>query len=370
MSTTDQASTATPSSQPKTNTPLDLTSYHRIVVLTEGHSTPFSAKTAIGLLRFRGEDVVALLDSQAPARTTGECLGHGGDTPMVSSLSQVDQPDALFIGISPPGGRLPAAMRNAIHEAVHAGIDVVSGLHDHMIEDEELVAIANKTGAKLIDVRRNRFRDTAKHATFPAHSIRVHTVGHDCSVGKMFTALEIERELLRRNENARFLATGQTGIMISGRGIPIDSVVSDFVNGSIENMILDNSEFDYLLIEGQGSAVHPAFSAVTVGLLHGCAPHGLILCYEATRETTKGLDHVPLKSLSELRTLYEMLASARNPCQVIGVAVNGRRITPEEAEVEKARVAEELGLPVCDVYRDGPGVLADAVIELGKKVRA
>lgn len=96
----------------------------------------------------------------------------------------------------------------------------------------------------------------------------------------------------------------------------------------------------------------------------------MILCYEATRETTKGLDHVPLKSLSELRTLYEMLASARNPCQVIGVSMNGRRISPEEAEVEKQRVSEELGLPVCDVYRDGPGVLADAVVELGKKVRS
>ncbi|PQO41908.1 DUF1611 domain-containing protein [Blastopirellula marina] len=370
MSTTENAQTETPKSQPKTNTPLDLTSYHRIVVLTEGHTTPFSAKTAIGLLRFRGEDVVALLDSQAPASTTGECLGHGGDTPIVASLSEVDRPDALFIGISPPGGRLPAAMRKAIYDAAEAGIDVVSGLHDHMIEDEELAAIASRTGAKLIDVRRNRFRDTAKHATFPENSVRVHTVGHDCSVGKMFTALEIERELLKRNENALFLATGQTGIMISGRGIPIDSVVSDFVNGSIEGMILENSSHDYLLIEGQGSAVHPAFSAVTVGLLHGCAPHGLILCYEATRETTKGLDHVPLKSLSELRTLYEMLASARNPCQVIGVAMNGRRISPEEAEVEKARVAEELGLPVCDVYRDGPGVLADAVLELGKKVRS
>ncbi|CAE7827633.1 unnamed protein product, partial [Symbiodinium microadriaticum] len=184
----------------------------------------------------------------------------------------------------------------------------------------------------------------------------------------MFTALEIERELLKRDVDAKFIATGQTGIMVSGNGIPIDSVVSDFVNGSIENLVLANQQHDFLLIEGQGSVVHPAYSAVTLGLLHGCAPHGLILCYEAGRTHTKGLDHVPLKSLSELRTIYELIASTRNPCEVIGVALNGRRISEEDAAIEKEKVTAELGLPVCDVYRDGPQLLADAVIELGKKM--
>ena len=360
---------STTENYPLTNTTLELPAYRRIVMLTEGQTTPFSAKTAIGMIRFRSDDVVAVLDSQATARTTGEALGHGGDLPIVSSLAEVESPDALFIGISPPGGRLPAPMRNAIREALLAGIDVVSGLHEFLVEDSEWPDLAARTGAKLIDVRRNRFRDTAKHVTFPENSVRIHTVGQDCSVGKMFTALEIERELLRREENAKFLATGQTGIMISGSGIPIDCVVSDFVNGSIEKMVHDNSSHDYLLIEGQGSAVHPAFSAVTVGLLHGCAPHGLILCYEASRTHVKGLDHVPLTPLGDFRSLYETLASVRNPCQVIGVAMNGRRITPEEAEVEKEKVSKELGLPVSDVYRDGPGVLTDAVLELGKKVR-
>lgn len=371
MSTTNEVGKPlaqnTPAFGPST---YDLTKYNRIAVLTEGHTNSFTAKTAIGLLRFRGQDVVAIIDSECTVSTTAEALGHGGDTPVVASLNQVDTPDALFIGISPAGGRLPPAMRKTIQEAAERGIDVISGLHDYLCEEPDLAAIAAKSGSQLIDVRRTKERETAKHATFNDQCVRVHTVGHDCSVGKMFTALEVERELLKRDVDAKFIATGQTGIMVSGNGIPIDSVVSDFVNGSIENLVLANQQHDFLLIEGQGSVVHPAYSAVTLGLLHGCAPHGLILCYEAGRTHTKGLDHVPLKSLSELRIIYELIASTRNPCKVIGVALNGRRISEEDAAIEKEKVTAELGLPVCDVYRDGPQLLADAVMELGKKVRS
>jgi len=346
----------------------DLAKYRRIVILTEGHTTVAKAKTAIGLLRFRGDDVIAALDSECAQQTVGESLGHGGDIPVIASLEEVDSPDAMFIGISPAGGRLPPAMRGAIQQAVASGIDVISGLHDFLSHDTELVAAAAASGSQLIDVRRIDERDTAKHVRFRQGCIRVHTVGHDCSVGKMFTSLEVERELLRRGVDAKFLATGQTGIMISGSGIPIDSVVSDFVNGSIENLVVANEHHDFLLIEGQGSIVHPAYSGVTLGLLHGCAPDGLILCYEAGRTTTKSLDHVPLKSLAELRMIYECIASTRNPCEVIGVALNGRRLSAEEANREKEKVTAQLGLPVCDVYRDGPQVLADAVLDLGKKV--
>ncbi|GAA4420935.1 DUF1611 domain-containing protein [Bremerella cremea] len=367
MSTTNDISCSSTTVAAR-RTEVTLADYRRIVVLTEGHTTPFSAKTAIGLLRFRGSDVIAILDSETAGQTTQQALGHGGETPVVASLSDVEAPDALFIGISPAGGRLPPQMKAAIHDAVQHGIDVVSGLHDHLIEDPQLRSIAEESGARLIDVRRNDLRETAKHATFREGCLRIHTVGHDCSVGKMFTALEVQRELVKRQHDAEFLATGQTGIMIAGQGIPIDSVVSDFVNGSIERLVQAHQDHDILLVEGQGSIVHPAYSAVTLGLLHGCAPHGLILCYEATRTNTKGLDHVPLKSLSELKTLYEALASSRFPAEVIGVSMNGRRISAEEAEVEKQKVAAELGLPMCDVYRDGPGILADAVLALGKKV--
>ncbi|TWT34437.1 DUF1611 domain-containing protein [Blastopirellula retiformator] len=348
--------------------PTDLSAYRRIVVLTEGHTNPQKAKTAIGLLRFRGGDVVALLDSQTTHQSAAVALAHDVDVPIVTSLADVSQPDALFVGISPAGGRLPPAMQGAIYQAAQQGLDVVSGLHDFLVDDPALVDIASRTGARLIDVRRNGFRETAKHASFREGCLRVLTVGHDCSVGKMFAALEVERELLRRGADAKFLATGQTGIMIAGNGVPIDCVVSDFINGAVENWTLANQQHDYLLIEGQGSVTHPAYSAVTVGLLHGCAPDGLIFCYEAGRTTTKGLDHVPLKPLTDLRNLYEALAQARNECEVIGVAINGRRLGPDEAAQEQQRVSAELGLPACDVYRDGPGVLANAVVALREQV--
>ncbi|MBA2113570.1 DUF1611 domain-containing protein [Bremerella alba] len=369
MSTTHEIKDHLPALSPVSGTTAyDLSKYRRIVILTEGHTNVSTAKTANGLLRFRGDDVVALLDSECPHRTASEALGHGGDIPIVSSLNEADSPDAMFIGISPAGGRLPAPMQSAIRQAVASGIDVISGLHDFLSSDSQLVAAAAESGSQLIDVRRIDERSTAKHPEFRKGCVRVHTVGHDCAVGKMFTSLEIERELLKRGLDAKFLATGQTGIMIAGNGVPIDSVVSDFVNGSMENLVLAFQQHDFLLIEGQGSIVHPAYSGVTAGLLHGCAPDGLILCYEGGRTTTKGLDHVPLKSLAELKTIYETIASARNPCQVIGVALNGRRLSADEATAEKEKVSAELGLPVYDVYRDGPQALADAVLELGKKV--
>ena len=146
--------------------------------------------------------------------------------------------------------------------------------------------------------------------------------------------------------------------------MPVDCVVSDFVNGAVEDLVLQNEHHDILLIEGQGSITHPAFSAVTAGLLHGCAPQGLILCYEAGRTHVKGLPHVALKPLELYRNLYELIASQRVAAKVIGVAMNGRHITAEQAELEKQAVGERLGLPVCDVYRDGPDVLVDAVLKL------
>mgnify|MGYP006436860091 CR=1 FL=1 len=347
-----------------------LKSYHRIVILTESHTNAQYAKTAIGLLKYRTYDIVAVLDTQHAGKNIQTALGHGGEIPVIGSLDEVVEPDALFIGISFAGGRLPTAMRSAIHSAVARGIDVVSGLHDFIGTDTDLNELASQTGAQLIDIRANHHRDVAQHAEFRRECLRIHTVGQDCSVGKMVTSIEIDRELKRRNLDSKFLATGQTGIMIAGEGVPIDCVVSDFVNGAAEQLVHQNEQHDFLLIEGQGCIVHPSFSGVTTGLLHGSAPHGLILCYEAERPATKNLDHVPLKSLADLKKLYETMASARFPCEVIGVGLNGRRLNKEQIEAEKEKVREELGLPVCDVFQDGAAVLADAVLELRERVLA
>ncbi|APZ92908.1 DUF1611 domain-containing protein [Fuerstiella marisgermanici] len=347
-----------------------MTSHRRIVLITDGYSTPFVAKTAISILRYRTDDVVAVIDQEASGTTAQQLLLAGGDIPVVGSLSAVNDADALYVGIAPPGGKLPDEWRPLILEALRRKMDVVSGLHDFLIDDEEYVAAAKQSGARLIDVRRNRHKSTAKRHRFRPGNVRIHAVGHDCSVGKMVVTLEIQRGLAAAGHDAKFLATGQTGIMISGEGVPIDCVVADFVNGAAEELVKANEQHDFLLIEGQGSISHPSFSAVTLGLLHGCAPDGLVFCYEAGRDQVKGLDNVDIPDLADQIQAYEAVANLRHPCKMIGIAVNTRNLTAEEADAELFRAEDRFGLPACDVYRTGADKLVQASIALREEVFA
>ncbi len=339
-----------------------------MVVLTEGRTTPFYAKTAMSLVKYRSSEVLALLDSTQAGQTAGKLLGLGGDIPVVASLDDVDSPDSLVLGIAPPGGKVPPEWKSIIVEAIGRGLDIVSGLHEFLSDDAELSGLAAKHGVRIVDVRKNNEDTPSDCVEFRPGCLRIHTVGHDCTVGKMVASLEIQLALVKRGIDAHFVATGQTGIMVSGEGCPIDCVVSDFVNGAAERLVLRSQHHDVLLIEGQGSVVHPRFSGVTLGLLHGSAPQGLILCYEVGRETVKGLDHVRLEPLAKLRDIYETIGSVRYPCKVIGVAMNSRRVDEDAAERERVRVEAELGLPACDVYRHGPDVLVDAVLALREEL--
>src|SRR5690606_22494457 len=178
----------------------------------------------------------------------------------------------------------------------------------------------------------------------------------------------IARELQRQGHDAKFVATGQTGIMIEGDGCPVDCVVSDFVNGAVEKLILANPHHDILRFEGQGSLAHPRALAVTAGLLHGCLPHGMIMVYEAGRKTINGMPHVPLTPLPKLIEAYETLASLHMPSRVIGVALNGRLLSDDQAAAERERVSSELGLVVCDVFRDGAAPLVAEVVKLQQQL--
>ena len=343
--------------------PKSLRDYHRIVLLTEGFSDPFYAKTAMSLLRYRGEDVVAVYDAANAGRNAGDLLSVGGKTPIVDSFDGLHA-DALFLGIAAPGGRLPTSWRKIIMSVVEAGMDVVSGNHDFLSDDAQFVKAASNSGANLIDVRKNNHRSISTGVPLRPQCLRIHTVGQDCSLGKMVVALEVQRHLAAEGHDAQFIATGQTGIMILGQGIPVDCVVSDFVNGATEALIRQNEQHDILLVEGQGSLAHPSYSAVTTGLLHGCAPQGLIYCYEVGRREVKGLDGVPLIPHQKLIPMYEAMAGLRHPCRVIGIAINGRNVSEAEAEQERSGMAEQFGLPVCDVYRHGAAALASAVLQL------
>jgi uncharacterized NAD-dependent epimerase/dehydratase family protein len=272
--------------------------------------------------------------------------------------------DTLLIGIAPPGGRIPAAWRPIVLDAISRGMNIVSGLHDYLSSDETFVDAARTTGVQLVDVRKSNQTDIAQRKNIRDECLRVHTVGNDCSLGKMVVAIEITNGLKRRNYDAKFVATGQTGIMVEGDGCAVDAVIADFVSGAAERLVLDNQHHDILLIEGQGSLVHPSYSGVTLGLLHGCVPQALILCYEVGRTHVLGLEHVLIPPLAKVKQVFETMASIMHPCQIIGIAMNSRKVSPTEADEERERLRAVFRLPVCDVIRHGADELVDAVVRM------
>lgn len=346
-----------------------LSKHRRIILLTDGYSTPFLAKTAINLLRYRRQDVAAVLDYEAAGKSAQTVFGTGGDIPLVAALSDVPNADSLYIGIAPPGGKLPATWQPIILQAIERGLDIVSGLHDFLEANPAYVEAATRHGVRLIDVRKNSYRDIATGHGLSTTCTRIHTVGHDCSLGKMVTSVEVQQGLVQAGYRANFLATGQTGIMISGRGVPVDCVIADFVNGAIERLVVSDQDAEFQLIEGQGSITHPAYSAVTLGLLHGCAPDGLIYCYEAGRTHVKGLDNIPLPEMEDQIEIMLKIANLRHPCRLIGIAVNSRTMDPQSAAKEVQQAERRFGLPACDVYRDGPGKLVEASVRLRNELQ-
>lgn len=340
----------------------------RIVCLTEGHTNPRTAKTATAIVRYRPDEAVAVLDSTKKGGSVKELLGVDSKVPIIGSLSEAPGADTLAIGIAPPGGKVPLAWRPIILDAISRGMNILSGLHDFLSDDPEFAAAAKAKGVQIYDVRKNSEKEIAKKKDLRAECLRIHTVGHDCSIGKMVVSVEVAKGLKNRGKDAKFVATGQTGIMIEGDGLPIDCVVADFVAGAAEKLVLQNQHHDIIVVEGQGSLSHPAYSGVTLGLLHGCAPHGLILCCELGRTKVGGMEAFTIPSLGEIKKANELLANFIHPCKVIGIGINGSRVTLEVAAKERERLRAEFGLPVCDVYRDGANELVDAVLRLQREL--
>ena len=340
----------------------------RLIVLIDGHHDAHTAKTAINVIRYKPEDVVAVLDRQAAGRSTQELFGVGGSIPVVGSLADAPAANALLIGIAPPGGKIPPPWRAIILEAISRGLGVVSGLHEFLKEDPEFVAAARQRGVELIDVRDNQERDVANLRGIREGCLRIQTVANDCSVGKMLAAVEVVAGLNRGGVDAKFVATGQTGIMIEGDGIAVDRVISDFVNGAAEKLVLANQHHEVIVIEGQGTLFHPRYSCVTLGLLHGSIPDGLILCYDMGRKVVYAMEEFPVPPLDQVKDFYERAANIMHPCRVIGLAIDSHRFSAAEAAAERRRVRQWLGLPACDVLRDGPKDLLQAVLELRREL--
>ena len=345
----------------------------RSVVLAEGLFDIEWSKTAACLIRYRPETVAAVLDSTKAGRDAAEILGFGRGIPVLSTLREalglVPSPDSLIIGIAPQGGGLPEAWRPTLVEAIRAGLDVWSGLHAFLGDDPELSPLAEEHGVTLHDVRRPpKGLPVATGRAREGSALRVLTVGTDCNVGKMTVAMELVRGLRERGARAEFAATGQTGIMLEGRGIAVDAVVADFVAGAAERLVLDaDPEADVIVLEGQGSLVHPGYSGVTLALMHGALPQALILCTKPDRKTIYGGHHdwVRIPPLDEVVRMHEDAMAWVWPeerVRVAAVACNTHGRPEEEARQEIRRAAALTVLPATDPIRYGPAKLVEAIL--------
>lgn len=344
---------------------------HRFVILAEGGFNWLDAKTAIGMIRFSTDTIVAVIDSAHAGLDVEQALnaqdGLGRGIPIIANIEASLQyrPDTLLIGIAPIGGRLPESWRGEILEAIRAGLNIVSGLHHFLSDDLEFTSAAEKYQVQIWDVRRPpealamRIRQGLPHRL---GSRTIYFGGSDCDVGKMTAAFEVDRTARRRGLSSAFAATGQTGIMISGRGIPVDRFISDFVAGGVEAMVLEFTEqYDLVLVEGQGALSHPAYSAVTLGIVHGAAPDLQVLCHQVGRTHFYGYN-ISLPSLNQAREMYEVAASWLKPAPVVAVALNTFHLSEDAALAAIEQTALETGLPTSDPVRFGADSLLDALL--------
>ena len=340
----------------------------RIALLAEGHFTPTDAKTAVGVLRYRADEVACVVDSTCAGSTAQACAGVGGDLAVVATIAEAAArgADTLLVGIAPQGGGLPAEWRAPIAAALARGWDVLAGLHAFLGDDPEFAALAAAHGARLHDVRRPPARrPIAARRAMGVDALVVLTVGSDCNVGKMTAALEVCDELRRRGVRAAFVATGQTGIFVADAGVAVDAVVSDFVAGVTEELVVQAArDADVVLVEGQGTLFHPGYSGVALSLLHGACPGAMLLCHEAGRtllRTAEDAEPMPIRPLDELVAEHERVAGWMRPSRVLGVALNTRALGEPEAALAVAQAARATGLPASDPVRFGAGPLADAI---------
>jgi uncharacterized NAD-dependent epimerase/dehydratase family protein len=339
----------------------------RYVILAEGFSAdPHYGKTMRGVLRYRRDDVVAILDS---TRTAGETEDG---VPIVATVEDAlrFEPNTALVGVVTQGGRFPPAWTDILRSCIVHGLDVENGLHVFLADDAELRELAARHDVELRDLRRPPADlSTATGANLDVPGTIVLTVGSDCAIGKMTVALELDREARRRGLASIFVPTGQTGMAIAGWGIAVDAVVADFIAGAAERLVVEGAERlgdgrdgGLLWVEGQGSIIHPVYSGVTVGLFHGSAPHRLLLCHRAGQTEIEGVGGGPhpIPPLSELVELHERLALPARPARVAAIALNTRDLGEEEARAAIEAVERETGLPADDPVRFGAGKILAA----------
>ncbi|HJR94297.1 MAG TPA: DUF1611 domain-containing protein [Gaiellaceae bacterium] len=334
----------------------------RLLILGEGFShDAHYGKTMRGIVRYGPDPVVAILDSKRPGET------HEG-IPIVGTVEAALAygPTVAVVGVATQGGRFPPAWRELLKQCIAAGLDVESGLHEFVSEDPELTELAREHGVELRDLRKPPVGlSVSTGANLEVDATIVLTVGSDCAIGKKTVAVELDREARTRGLASVFVPTGQTGIAIAGWGIAVDAVVADFLAGAAEQLVVEGARRggEILFVEGQGSLVHPMYSGVTLGLVHGAAPHLLVLCHSAGATEIEGSPGHAIPPLPELVELHERIALPARKAKVACIALNTAGIEDdEEARAAIASVADETGLPADDPVRFGAQHLLDALL--------
>jgi len=330
------------------------------------------AKTAHGVIRYGDDEVVAVIDPSAAGRRVRDVLPYlNSDAPIVAGVSDALQfsPTALLIGTAPKGGGLPPEWRGAILEGIAARLEIVSGLHEMLDDDLEFRAAARAAGTTIWDVRRPPDVPLFSGAAYDVGAPVVLTIGNDCAVGKMTVSLELVRAANDAGRKTRFVPTGQTGVLVAGWGICVDRVISDFAAGAAEQLVLyaAHEGADLIVVEGQGAINHPAYAAVTLGLMTGSAPDALVLVADPRRRQIETYP-TPTLSYSESIAIHERLIATVKPANVVGIALNTLGLSEEEARAEIERAGAETGLPAGDLVRSGAGDFYAAIApRLGKR---
>ena len=324
------------------------------VIFVGDESSPVYTKTGAGIAHWNPDACVGQIrlspdaaDLGLPDMTLDDALAAGART--------------LVIGIAVVGGGIPATMRAVILEALNRGLDVASGTHDRLADGPEFAAAAASSGATITDIR-------VPPPGLPVgkgvkrQGKRLLTVGTDCALGKKYTALALAREMSARGMDATFRATGQTGILISGSGVPIDAVVADFVSGAAETLSPDAPESHWDVIEGQGGILHPGYAAVSMGLLMGSQPDAIVVCTDATRETIVGWPDFPLPSIRDVIDLTLRIGSVVNPAiRVVGVSANTSGLEEAQRAEYLCSLSETYGVPAVDSVATGVGAIVDVL---------
>src|SRR5256884_2963378 len=348
------------------------TPQHSFLIIADGEFGPLTSKTANSCIRYFPDRIVAVLDRKQAGKTAQDVLGFGGKIPVVGDfergIAQGKGATAILIGIAPLGGRLPDEWKAWLRTAIERKLEIWSGLHTFIGDDPELGPLAKARGVRILDARRPPPNlPIADGRAAEVDALVVLAVGSDCNVGKMTAQLQLRDALVQRGHKTSFVATGQTGIFIEGWGIAVDAVVADFIAGAAEQLVLEGAKGnDIVLVEGQGSLIHPGYSGVTLGLLHGSCPDALILCHQVTPDFIADYHcrepWVRIPSYREMIDIYERAMAPVRPTKVIGICLNTYDMDEAAAREAIARASDETGLPATDPVRFDSGALVDAII--------